>query len=99
MPEGLLGALLGGDPDDLAIELFNALEPAALAQRPRLDRTRTLIRQANAHEALVSGSGPTLLGLAGNADHAREIAEVLLPDLPRVLLAPGPVAGAHVVEY
>jgi 4-diphosphocytidyl-2-C-methyl-D-erythritol kinase len=98
-PEGLLGALLGGDPDDLAVELFNALEPAALAERPQLDRTRTLIRQANAHQALLSGSGPTMLGLAGDAEHAREVAEVLLRDVPRVYLAPGPVAGAHVVEY
>jgi 4-diphosphocytidyl-2-C-methyl-D-erythritol kinase len=98
-PVGLLSALGIGDPEDLAAELHNDLVPAALHLRPELAETRDGILAANAYHALLAGSGPTWLGLAGDADHAREIAEHLRRDLPTVLFAPGPVAGAHVVEY
>jgi hypothetical protein len=39
------------------------------------------------------------LGLAGDADHAREVAGTLQETYPMVLCAPGPVAGAHLVTY
>ena len=98
-PTGLLTALAGGDADALAAELANDLTTPALALRPDLGHVPDLLRGAGAHAALLSGSGPTWLGLASDADHAREIAEGLLDVVPRVFLAPGPVAGAHVVEY
>jgi len=98
-PTGLLDALATGDPDELAPELRNDLLPAALHLRPELGAVADRIRQANAYHALLSGSGPTWLALAGDAGHAHEIAEHLREDLPRVLFAPSPVAGAHVVEY
>ncbi len=98
-PTGLLAALDAGDADALAAELANDLTTPALALRPDLGHVPDLLRGAGARAALLSGSGPTWLGLASDADHAREIAEGLLDVVPRVFLAPGPVAGAHVVEY
>ena len=98
-PTGLLDALDAGDADALAAELANDLTTPALALRPDLGHVPDLLRGAGARAALLSGSGPTWLGLASDADHAREIAEGLLDVVPRVFLAPGPVAGAHVVEY
>lgn len=98
-PDGLFAALVAGAPEDLAPELHNDLEPAALELRPDLAAMRESILDAGAYAALLSGSGPTWLGLAGDADHAREIAGELGKSFPVVLAAPGPVAGAHVVTY
>jgi 4-diphosphocytidyl-2-C-methyl-D-erythritol kinase len=98
-PEGLFHALVSGRPDELTVELHNDLEPAALDLRPELAHTKRDLLEAGAYAALLSGSGPTWLGLAGDADHARDIAGDLLDTHPHVLCAPGPVAGAHVVTY
>jgi 4-diphosphocytidyl-2-C-methyl-D-erythritol kinase len=98
-PEGLFDALLSGRPEELTAELHNDLEPAALDLRPELAHTKRDLLEAGAYAALLSGSGPTWLGLAGDADHARDIAGDLADVHPHVLCAPGPVAGAHVVTY
>ncbi|HEX2894262.1 MAG TPA: 4-(cytidine 5'-diphospho)-2-C-methyl-D-erythritol kinase [Marmoricola sp.] len=98
-PVSLFAALAGGRPDDLAAELHNDLEPAALDLRSDLRETRTRIEAAGAQAALLSGSGPTWLGLARDADDARDIAAELGGAHRGVLCAPGPVAGAHVVTY
>jgi 4-diphosphocytidyl-2-C-methyl-D-erythritol kinase len=99
-PEGLLQALATGDPDVLAAELHNDLELAALSLRPGLGRLPELLIEAGAFHPLLSGSGPTWLGLASGHGHAHEITELLAArGVTRVLSAPGPVAGAHVVEY
>ena len=98
-PQGLFSALAEARPERLAAELHNDLEPAALELRPDLLDTRHEIETAGGYAALLSGSGPTWLALAGDADHARDVASELARDHPVVLCAPGPVAGAHVVTY
>ena len=98
-PQGLFSALAEARPERLAAELHNDLEPAALELRPDLLDIRHEIETAGGYAALLSGSGPTWLALAGDADHAREIASELARDHSVVLCAPGPVAGAHVVTY
>ncbi|MCW3000957.1 MAG: 4-(cytidine 5-diphospho)-2-C-methyl-D-erythritol kinase [Conexibacter sp.] len=47
-------------PDALCV---NELEPAALSLRPELEETLARVRDAGADVAMVSGSGPTVLGL------------------------------------
>jgi 4-diphosphocytidyl-2-C-methyl-D-erythritol kinase len=98
-PEGLFDALASAAPGRLASELHNDLEPPALDLRPDLRQTRADIEAAGGHAALLSGSGPTWLALARDADHARDVAGRLGERYPVVLCAPGPVAGAHVVTY
>jgi 4-diphosphocytidyl-2-C-methyl-D-erythritol kinase len=98
-PDALFTALAEGYPEGLSGVLHNDLEPAALELRPELARTKRDVVEAGAYAALLSGSGPTWLGLAGDADHAREIAGRLTDVYPVVRCAPGPVAGAHVVTY
>jgi len=98
-PSVLFDALAQGHPEGLAGALHNDLEPASLDLRPDLARTKRDILEVGAYAALLSGSGPTWLGLAGDADHARDLAGALQDRYPVVLCAPGPVAGAHVVTY
>ena len=95
---GTLAALSSGDPDRLAAALHNDLEAPALDLRPALG---DLIAHGEAEGALrgmVSGSGPTVVFLCWSGDHARSLADTLQgDDLPVVLVANGPVAGAHVL--
>jgi 4-diphosphocytidyl-2-C-methyl-D-erythritol kinase len=94
----VLAALSSGLPEHLAAALHNDLEAPALDLRPELG---DLIARGEAQGALrgmVSGSGPTVLFLCDSGDHARALADRLQDDdLPVVLVANGPVAGAHVL--
>jgi 4-diphosphocytidyl-2-C-methyl-D-erythritol kinase len=94
-----LAALASGDPEVLAAALHNDLEDAALDLRPDLSDLLELGESSGALRGMVSGSGPTCLFLAGDADSAREVAAGLSEHHEVVLVANGPVAGAHVVTY
>ena len=48
---------------------------------------------------LLSGSGPTCVFLCRSAEDARDVASDLTATQPVVLVANGPVAGTHLVEY
>ncbi len=93
----LLAALRARDPERLAAALHNDLQPAALDLRPDLAATLVAGEDAGALRGIVSGSGPTCVFLARDADHARKVAGSLREEHPAVLVAHGPVAGAHVV--
>lgn len=99
-PEALLTALAAGDADGLGSALENDLEGPALLLRPDLRPVHDAIRDSSALGELLSGSGPTFLALARDARHARALAAELRGAGHRdALVAPAPVAGAHVVEY
>ena len=97
--EAVLLALTTGDPAVLAAALHNDLEPAALDLRPDLADLLELGERSGALRGLVSGSGPTCLFLAEDADAARDLAGRLHEHHEVVLVTNGPVAGAHVVTY
>jgi 4-diphosphocytidyl-2-C-methyl-D-erythritol kinase len=98
-PTAILAALASGHPASLAAALHNDLERAAFDLRPDLAELVDEGTSAGALRGLVSGSGPTCVFLCESAAHAREVAAVLSPgrDQRVVLVAHGPVAGAHVV--
>ena len=98
-PDAVLRALATGDPDVLALALHNDLEDAALDLRPDLADLLEVGEDAGALRGLVSGSGPTCVFLTAGADEARQVAGQLSETQPVVLVANGPVAGAHVVRY
>jgi 4-diphosphocytidyl-2-C-methyl-D-erythritol kinase len=97
--EATLAALTTGDPEELAGALHNDLQAAALDLRPDLGDLLDLGRRSGALGGLVSGSGPTCLFLAADADAARAVAGRLSEHHDVVLVTNGPVAGAHVVTY
>jgi 4-diphosphocytidyl-2-C-methyl-D-erythritol kinase len=98
-PDEIVAALASGDPRALANALHNDLEQAALDLRPDLARLIVEGVDAGALRGLVSGSGPTCVFLCESAEHARGVAGALAAasDQRVVLVAHGPVAGAHVV--
>jgi 4-diphosphocytidyl-2-C-methyl-D-erythritol kinase len=95
----VLLALSTGDPGILAGALHNDLEHAALDLRPDLADLLELGEGSGALRGLVSGSGPTCVFLAEDADAARAVAGRLSKQHEVVLVTNGPVAGAHVVSY
>lgn len=99
-PDEVVDALASGDVRRLAAALHNDLEQAACELRPELTRLIVEGVDAGALRGLVSGSGPTCVFLCEDAEHARSVAGTLqaADDRRVVLVAHGPVAGAHVVE-
>jgi 4-diphosphocytidyl-2-C-methyl-D-erythritol kinase len=59
-------------PDALCV---NELQPAALSLRPELQDTLDAVRDAGADVAIVSGSGPTVLGLFRDRDRGKAAVE------------------------
>jgi 4-diphosphocytidyl-2-C-methyl-D-erythritol kinase len=98
-PDEVIAALATADVRRLAAALHNDLERAACDLRPDLARLLAEGVEAGALRGLVSGSGPTCVFLCESAARARSVAGVLRgTDAGRVVLvAHGPVAGAHVV--
>ena len=96
-PDGVLQALRTGDVDALARTLRNDLEPAAIALRPALDARREALLDAGALAAMVSGSGPTLLGLARDEEHARGIAARVADHFDAVEVVSAPAGGPEFV--
>lgn len=76
--------LVSGDPDDVAAAVRNDLEPAALELRPELGARLETMAAAGALRAFISGSGPTVVGLARSQEHAASVAARLSDTFDRV---------------
>lgn len=83
-PAPLLEAAAAGDAEALAPLLFNDLEGPVMARHGEIAEAKSGLLEAGVLGAVMSGSGPTVLGLARDEAHAREVA--------------GRVAGARVVH-
>ncbi len=71
-------------------------QPATRSWPERIE----LVQAHRSNTVMLSGSGPTILGIAKTQEAALETRAALLEaGLPVVHVATGPVAGAHVVEY
>lgn len=95
-PDEVLQALRTDDPEALAAALHNDLEVAAFHIRPSLREASAAMVEAGALGAVVSGSGPTLVALAGNAHHAREVAAGVAGCFDRVEVVRSPAGGPEV---
>ena len=92
-PDDLLAALAAGDSRRLAAALHNDLEPAAFDLLPALAKSKQRLLEAGALGAIMSGSGPTMLGLCADEDHATQVARAARSGFARVEVARGPVPG------
>jgi 4-diphosphocytidyl-2-C-methyl-D-erythritol kinase len=92
-PSELLEALAAGDVVRIGALLRNDLEPAAFDLHPALEAGKAKLLEAGALGAVMSGSGPTLLALAADEEHAHRLARAVRPAFARVEVARGPVPG------
>lgn len=79
-------ALGGGDVAEVASLLYNDLERPAFALRPELVERKERLVEAGALGASLSGSGPTLFGIARDEAHAREVAARMEDDFDKVVV-------------
>jgi 4-diphosphocytidyl-2C-methyl-D-erythritol kinase len=98
VPAELLDALAAGEAPALAVALGNDLAAPAYDLRPDLVALRDRLEGLDADAVLLSGSGPTQLLLFDDVDRARAAAAELTTAGVLHWLAPGPVAGCHVVS-
>jgi len=82
----MVDALEAGDVRVVASLLHNDLERAALAMRPGLAADKQRLLDAGALGASLSGSGPTIFGLAADEAHAASIAEAVAGDFAAVVV-------------
>lgn len=95
-PDVVLQALRTGDAALLGAALHNDLEAAAFHLRPDLRDRRDALVDAGALGAVLSGSGPTVLGLGRDREHAEELADRTRSRFARVEVAASPAGGPDV---
>jgi 4-diphosphocytidyl-2-C-methyl-D-erythritol kinase len=100
VPDAMMQALRRGDPETVGALLTNDLQPAAVSLYPVLDRTLAVGTEYGALGGVVSGSGPTVVFLARDNEHALDLSVALTASGAAVDVrrARGPVHGARVVE-
>jgi len=69
----LVSELRSRRPARIGAALYNGLEPAAQAALPQVSQMRAALDAAGALGTVMSGSGPTVFGVARSLDHARQI--------------------------
>ena len=69
----VLAALSARRPGRLAESLYNGLEATVAPAHPEIGQMKAALLAAGALGALMSGSGPTVFGIARSPDHARQI--------------------------
>jgi 4-diphosphocytidyl-2-C-methyl-D-erythritol kinase len=89
----LLDALACGDLARIGVGMVNDLEAAAFDLRPDLADAKRRLLDAGAVGAQLSGSGPTVLALARDEDHAERLARTVRAAFDRVEVARAPVPG------
>jgi 4-diphosphocytidyl-2-C-methyl-D-erythritol kinase len=99
VPPEVMNALRAGDAEALGPALCNDLAAPALRLRPQLRQVLEAGAERGPLGAGVCGSGPTCMFLAGDAEHALDIAVHLAGAgvCRSVVRATGPVPGARVV--
>ncbi|MFZ1361870.1 MAG: 4-(cytidine 5'-diphospho)-2-C-methyl-D-erythritol kinase [Candidatus Nanopelagicales bacterium] len=98
--EDLMAGLRRGDAKAVGAALSNDLQQAAVAARPELDLVLEMGRDYGALGGIVTGSGPTCVLLAKDAEHALDIAVALSGSglCGQVKQATGPSHGARIVD-
>ena len=89
-PGGLLAAAERGDIGELGRLLYNDLEPPVMARHPEIGKAKEDLLAGGALGAVMSGSGPTVVGLARSELHAQELADAI----PGALAASAPAPAS-----
>lgn len=75
-PHQVIEALVAGDTERAGAVLFNDLEHSVESGHPEAAEAMKRLLEAGAFGAVMSGSGPTVAGLAGDAVQAEELARL-----------------------
>ena len=87
-----------GDAHALAPQLHNDLQAAAVSMMPTLHSVLEDTLTAGALASMVSGSGPTVMGLASDPEHASDIAQRLVEQGYRAMAVETTPLGTHPLQ-
>jgi 4-diphosphocytidyl-2-C-methyl-D-erythritol kinase len=93
--DGMMRALGQGNPAAIAKNLHNDLLSPATTVRPEIRSGLEAFLDAGALGASMSGSGPTVFGIAADQGHALELAHELDPAFSRVEVVSSAPAGVE----
>ena len=80
--DAMIHAIVAGDRRKAASFLCNVLESATIKRYEVISKLKEMMKEAGAMASLMSGSGPTVFGLAETQEQAENIAAaVRLPDV------------------
>jgi 4-diphosphocytidyl-2-C-methyl-D-erythritol kinase len=71
--KGMVEALQSRRAARVAASLYNGLEAVVAPRHPEIERMRAALLAAGALGAVMSGSGPTVVGVARSFEHARQL--------------------------
>lgn len=97
-PDLVFQALRTGDAEALGAALHNDLQPAASRLVPEIDDVCAALREVGALGVVLSGSGPTVLGLAGDRADAERMARAVAGAAERIEILSSPAGGPEIVE-
>lgn len=78
--EAMLKALKERELEGIAKNLFNSFEELVIEKYPEIGKIKDRLTEEGALGALMSGSGPTVFGIAQNKEQALKIYEKLKPE-------------------
>ena len=81
-PGEIVAAATTGRLDDLGAAVFNDLQAVVARRHPEVATAKRALLEVGALGAVMSGSGPTVAGLARDEAHARQIAAGLPGSIP-----------------
>jgi 4-diphosphocytidyl-2-C-methyl-D-erythritol kinase len=87
-PEPVLAAAAAGEAERLGPLMFNDLERPVTARHPEIAAAKARLLELGALGATMTGSGSSVVGLAGDEPHAQELAS----GFERAVVASGPAA-------
>jgi 4-diphosphocytidyl-2-C-methyl-D-erythritol kinase len=93
--DAMVGALAGDDPAEISRYLHNDLRAPAVSLRPDIREGIDAMRDAGAVGAEMSGSGPTVFGLAADHAHAEAVAQKVQSAFARVEVVASAPAGVE----
>lgn len=73
----LVDAMESNDVERIAANLFNSLEYAVFKDHPQLKQYKEKLIKLGCHNALMSGSGSAIFGIARDEQHANSVKEAL----------------------
>lgn len=76
--KAMVQAIQRGNPEEVAACLYNGLERAVAPRYPEVEHARAAVLAAGGLGAAMSGSGPTVVGVARSWEHARQLQARLL---------------------
>ena len=82
----ILSALKSGKITKIGNSLYNRLEEVVVPRHPQIAKIKKRLLELGACGALMSGSGPSVFGLAGDKKSAKEIYDKIKKDFRKIFL-------------